>query len=153
MRFMTLTYRCTHTEFFKGLVVKRPLIPVTLSGKKEKMNFTAILDSGSDFILLPREVADILELEYDESEREEGNTYTGSRIVTTRSVVRVLIQKGREKILAECYCAINLGRESKDEEIIFGSSFFEKVKITFDYPRNKFELKQGTTTLDKEVGR
>src|SRR3989344_2296938 len=94
---MTLTYRCTHTEFFKGLVVKRPLIPVTLSGKKEKMNFTAILDSGSDFILLPREVADILELEYDESEREEGNTYTGSRIVTTRSAVRVLIQKGREK--------------------------------------------------------
>ena len=65
---MNLIYRCKHLKLEDGAFVKRPLIPVTLIGKSERLNFTAVLDSGSDYILLPLEVAESLGLNFDKTD-------------------------------------------------------------------------------------
>ncbi len=62
---MNLAFRCKHLELSEGVWVKEPVIPVTLIGTEGiRLNFTAVLDSGSDFILIPLEVADALGLKY-----------------------------------------------------------------------------------------
>lgn len=141
---MNLTFRCKHINFGNGISAKEPVISVTLEGKKSiKLNFTAILDSGSDFILLPREVAEALEIDFDSSNPESAKVYTGETITTSYSDVNVTINKGREpKITVKCRCAIQLELEKQHEYIIFGSSFFEHFKILFDYPNNRFQIKR-----------
>lgn len=139
---MNLTYRCKHLKLDEGVFVKEPIIPVTLIGKNTNLNFTAILDSGSDFILLPLEVAEALGLNYNEKKKETAKTYSGDKITTTNSRVRIRIQKDREKQVFECKCAILLDEQKQHEHILFGSSFFEHFKIIFDYPNNRVQIKK-----------
>lgn len=140
---MNLTYRCKHLKLGHGISVKEPILPVTLIGSTGKsLNFTAILDSGSDFILLPLEVAEALGLEFNKEEKESAKTYSGDTISTTKSRVKIRIQKDREKETFECRCAILLDENKQHEHIIFGSSFFEHFKIIFDYRNNKFQVKK-----------
>jgi len=139
---MNLTYRCKHLKLDEGIWVKEPIVPVTLAGSNGiKLNFTAILDSGSDFILIPLEVADALSLEYSKEKQDTAKTYSGDTISTTLSTVKIQMQKDREKTEFGCRCAIFLGDKKQQEHIIFGSSFFERFKINFDYQNNKFQIK------------
>ena len=140
---MNLTFRCKHIPIADGIVSKEPIIPVTLIGKNGvKLNFNAVLDSGSDFILLPVEVAEALNLKFDKSNPEKAKVYTGETITTSFSTVSVKIKKGREQVTAQCKCAIQLDKKRQHENIIFGSSFFEHFKIIFDYKKNKFQIKK-----------
>jgi len=140
---MNLTYRCKHLKLSEGVWVKEPILEVTLIGLKgTQLNFTAILDSGSDFVLLPLEVAEELNLDFDKTKRDSAKLYSGNRITTTKSRVRVKIEKGREKAVVECKCAILLNKNQQHEHIIFGSTFFEHFKILFDYPNNRFQIKR-----------
>lgn len=138
---MNLTFRCKHIKLADGITVKEPIIPVFLQGNKEKLPFTAVLDSGSDFVLLPIEVAEALELDFDKSNPEKAKVYSGDTITTCYSWVFVTIKKGREQVKVKCRCAIQLEEKRQHENIIFGSTFFEHFRIHFDYPKNKFEIK------------
>lgn len=140
---MNLVFRCKHIKLAEDITVKEPVIPVTLIGKNDvKLNFTAILDSGSDLILLPVEVANALGLEFDKTNPKKAKGYTGETITTSYSNVFVKIHKGRENLTVKCKCAIQLEEKRQFEYIIFGSSFFEHFRILFDYPNNKFQIKK-----------
>ena len=65
---MNLRFNCKHQQIAEGIWVKESIIPVTLIGNSgARLNVTAILDSGSDFILLPLEVAEALNLAFGDS--------------------------------------------------------------------------------------
>jgi len=140
---MNFTYRCKH-EKICNVTIKRPIVPIKLYGKDGlSLNFNAILDSGSDFVLLPLEVAEELGLEYDQNNCAPASTYEGSTFTTTKSAVYVTIQKGREQsIKFSVKCMINLSHEKDYGDIILGSTFFENFKINFDYSNNKFQIKK-----------
>ena len=140
---MNLTYRCKRIELNNQISVKEPILPVTLIGNNNnQLNVTAILDSGSDFVLLPLEIAEILQLKFNVSEKEMAKLYTGNTITTTQSQVKIRLEKGHEHTEISCNCAIFLEKEKQHEHIIFGSSFFEHFKIIFDNPNNRFSIKR-----------
>ncbi|MDO8538044.1 MAG: pepsin-like aspartyl protease [archaeon] len=142
---MNLRFNCKHQQIAEGVWVKESIIPVTLIGNSGvRLNITAILDSGSDFILLPLEVAEALNLAFNIDTPDLAKTYTGASFSTTKSMVKIEIKKGREEIKLQCKCAVILEKEKQHEHIIFGSSFFEQLKIVFDYPNNKFEIRSAT---------
>ncbi len=125
----------------EGVWAKEPIIPITLIGKNnQRFNFTGILDSGSDFVLIPKEIADALEIGYDDGIEITSKTFEGKEFKTKLSEVSIEIKKGREKIAVRCRIAINMGGPDY-HHIIIGSSFFEHFKISFDYPHNKFQIK------------
>ncbi len=138
---MNLTYRCKHLNLGKGVTVKSPLLPVALIGRKSSINVNAILDSGSDFILIPLEVAEAINLKFDKNNPEKAKVYTGETITTSYSNVDIKIRKGREQMGVRCRCAVQLEEHKQHEDIILGSTFFEHFKIVFDYPHNKFQIK------------
>ncbi len=140
---MNLNYRCKHINLGKGIWAKEPIIPVSLIGQAGiRLNFTAILDSGSDFVLIPLDVAEALSLEIDRSTAEKAKDYAGNPISTTMSNVGIRIEKGRESTEVSCRCAVHLDSGRQHEHIIFGSSFFDHFKINFDYPSNRFQIKK-----------
>jgi len=140
---MNLIYRCKHREMNSGTWVKEPIIPVTLSGSNNlKLNFNAVLDSGSDFVLIPLDVAEVLGLEVNKSEKQDAKFYTGNLFSTTESRVTISISKPRNPTITfSVKCMVLLDTEKQHDEIILGSGFFEKFKIIFDYPNNKFSIK------------
>ncbi len=139
---MNLNYRCRKEKLDGNIVVKRAIVPVFLSGNNsKKIQFTAVLDSGSDFILIPREIADLLNLKYNSNKKNSANTYDGTEIVTTQSKIKIILEKDRETQSFICNCAILLNKDFDHDDLIFGSSFFEKFKITFDFSKNKFSIK------------
>lgn len=138
---MNLNYHCKHIKLDNETIVKEPIIRIALIGANDlRLTFTAILDSGSDFILLPSEVADILGINYNKEKKETATTYGGTTITTTKSRVKIVLEKDREKTEFECICAVLLDAKREHEHIIFGSSFFEHFKIIFDYSHNKFQI-------------
>jgi len=146
---MNLTYRCRHEKLDGNIRVKRPIIPAFLLGKDNKrIQITAILDSGSDFILIPREIADLLELEYDYKKTNNADSFDGTKLTTTQSNVRIIIEKDRDLRQFECKCAVLLNKDFDHDELIFGSSFFENFKISFDYPKNKFSIKDSQVNVN-----
>lgn len=139
---MNLTFRCKHIKLGDGLYAKEPIVLVTLKGPtNQSINTTAILDSGSDFVLLPLEVAETLELPLDLKDEQKAKGYEGNHFSTTQSKVFIQVSKDRERKSFECKCAVLTNPNQQHEHIIFGSNFFEKFKIIFDYPHNKFQIK------------
>ena len=141
---MHLRYNCKHLKLAEGVWVKEPIIPIALSCKDgRKLDFTGILDSGSDFILIPKEIADALELNYLEGIEIKSKTFEGKEFTTKLSKINIEIKKGRERIPIQCKAAVSIDGPDY-QHIIIGSSFFEHFEITFDYPNNKFSIKNKT---------
>lgn len=139
---MYFRYNCKHRKLTEGVTVKEPIIPVTLVGKNgKKLNFTAVLDSGSDFVLIPIEIAEVLELGFEKGIELKATTYTGEPFKTKITKVRIELRKGHDKVGIECRAAVNIGGVEY-HDLIFGSTFFEHFKITFDYKKNKFIIKK-----------
>lgn len=139
---MSLRYSCRHRELAEGIWVKEPIIPITFVGKNgERLDFTAILDSGSDFVLVPKEIADALGIDYSGGIEIKSKTFEGLDFITKLATVNMEIRKGRERIPMQCKAAVCISGPDY-HHIILGSSFFEKFEITFDYPRNKFSIKR-----------
>ncbi len=139
---MNFIYRCKHQKVGNA-TVKEPIIPITLFGKNNLiMNFNAVLDSGSDFTLIPLEVANVLGLKFNSKQKSTAKQYTGTNFSTTDSQVFMKINKKRQQsIKFKVKCMINLDKKAQHEDILLGSSFFEHFKITFDYPNNRFQIK------------
>jgi len=139
---MSFRYSCRHRELAKGVWVKEPIVPITLIGKRgERLNFTAILDSGSDFVLVPKEIADALGLGYSSGIEIKSKTFDGQDFITKLATVNMEIKKGRERIPMQCKAAVSISGPDY-HHIILGSSFFEHFEIIFDYPKNKFIVKK-----------
>ena len=138
---MNLSYHFKRINL-SGFISQEPVIHATLIGKDNaKFNVTAILDTGSDFVLLPLEVAQLLNLEFDAEKKEVAKAYSDEPFTTTQSNVHIKIEKDRENIAFDCKCAVSLKKEAQHEYIIFGSSFLQNFKLLFDYPKNRFHIK------------
>ena len=73
---MKLVFRFKE-EFIDNKPIMRPKIPVKFSRNGKSLNVIGLLDSGSDFIVIPKEMAEYLELKYG-SKTEECEGIGGS---------------------------------------------------------------------------
>ena len=138
---MNFSYSCKRHKIGKTSV-NEPIIPITLFGKENIMlNINAVLDSGSDFTLLPLEIAEVLGLKFDKKKKNKAKQYSGSNFSTTDSQVFMGISKGRsQSIKFKVKCMINLKKENQHEDIILGSTFFDHFRIHFNYPKRRFQI-------------
>jgi len=106
---MNLRYNCKHRKLGDNLTVKEPIIPIRLvGGNGKKSDFTGVLDSGSDFVLVPKEVAEALEIDYKKGMEITSSDFEGKEFKTSICDIRMEIIKGIEKLPLSCKAAINL---------------------------------------------
>jgi predicted aspartyl protease len=55
-------------EAIENKTILRPKIPITLSHNGKKLTVLGLLDSGSDFIMIPKQIADFLDVPYSKKE-------------------------------------------------------------------------------------
>lgn len=119
---MAFSYFYSYVKFSEKNGSQRPIVPIKIEG----YDFTGLLDSGSDTIVLPREVAEALEIK--SSDKTELSQLDGSSMNCEIAEVNFEFGKGREvypfksKILIADCPRIVLGRKG----------FFNNFKITFE---------------------
>jgi predicted aspartyl protease len=121
-----------HAEFSRdGSIVRRPVVPLNINGYP----FTGLIDSGSDIIVIPVEVAEALDLKY------IGNTslsqMNGDEMPC--SIAEIEIEFGTDKAPQKFKAQVLV---AEAQRIILGrTSFFNNFRITFDELHFKLHFK------------
>jgi len=135
---MTFSFKYKPVKLQTGEILYRPLIPLTFESKS-KINVLAMIDSGSDITIIPKEMAEALGIEF----KKENIVYGISRnpLLTKEGKVYVKFGKGREFYSFEIPVAVP--KEIHDVPIIIGrAGFFSQFKITFIESEKKIEFKK-----------
>ena len=125
----------------KGSNVKTPSIPIYFKGNSSlRMNVIALVDSGADCSVIPKGLAEILNLGLTGPKQDSFGF--GGKIECVESHIQILLSQNHEKhefkipvlVSSDDSCPIILGR----------NKFFNKFKITFDSKHQKLILKKYT---------
>lgn len=133
---MTLIYKFKKFKLERGVYTKRPIVDIILKNEGKYLEFTAILDSGSDVTTIPKAVADYLGLKIEEKEIEMVG-YKGKGKVKQSKIT--IIFKGKvqrqDEILSNVPVAIM--QDPEEEDVIIGTTgIFEHFKIVFNDTKN-----------------
>ncbi|PIN78139.1 hypothetical protein COV15_00570 [Candidatus Woesearchaeota archaeon CG10_big_fil_rev_8_21_14_0_10_34_12] len=124
---MSFSFKYKPIKLNSGRLVFKPMVPITFNGV-EKIDVLAILDSGSDMAIIPKELAEILGLNY--SEEEELSGITGPPIKVGECKLEITFGKNRESYNLEI--PVLVPQSDENVPIIIGRiGFSEHFKITF----------------------
>lgn len=133
---MRLSFKYAAMKFGNGLIY-RPMIPLTIRNNERHVPVVGILDSGSDFMLIPRDVAEYLNLELTGDEEAEA---VGGKIQTKKSVVNLTVSDGKNNIHLPAFPVGVIIQGGLDEVIIGRIPFFSEFDITFRENSKRVEL-------------
>ena len=118
-----------------------PAIPVTLIGKKEKIDVIGLLDSGADFSFIPYDMAEVLGLNLSQKPQDIGGI--SGTVLAVPSTMNINIQKGRENYTFPVGVYVSAKDMDDDFPILIGrNGFFEQFKITFVESEKRIYLKK-----------
>ncbi len=124
---MSLSFKYRR-EKFEGKASYFPKIPITLFSKGNGFPTTALLDSGATDIFIPREIAEVLELEL--KNPEMAHSWTG-KFKVWESHVGLIIGKGAQTFRQRLACSVP-DKKTDGSEVVLGRSFFRYFEITFN---------------------
>jgi len=143
---MAITFRYKSVNRPDGTSVRIPSIPVTLVGPRESIELIALMDSGADISVIPREVAEVLGL--DLSGETESVFGLGGSVRAIPLQINMVIEKGHE-----CYrlnIPIKVVLDKYDFPPLLGrAGFFEEFEITLNQLEEKICLKKVDRTRSR----
>lgn len=120
--------------------VKTPSIPITLIGYPLiRIEFMALIDSGADISVIPKDVAELLNLNLDgKNEKSRG---IGGEVDVINTKLNINIKKGHENYTFMIPVQVILN--GTNIPILIGrAGFFDEFKIIFDQINERVLLKK-----------
>ncbi|OIO21123.1 hypothetical protein AUJ17_03715 [Candidatus Micrarchaeota archaeon CG1_02_47_40] len=124
---------------------KIPAIPVILYGTKQKVSISALVDSGADFSLLNKEIADLIGVGYFDEEKDKVGGI-GGEVEVRRGKIEFRITDGRNSFRqAKLHIAVPAENTAFGEALILGrKDFFERYVIEFREKSEDLSIKEIT---------
>ena len=119
---MSLTFKYKRVKRINNIDIKSPSIPVVLSGSGSKYQFVALLDSGADVSIIPKEVAELLGL--DLSGNKEEARGIGGKVPAIQSKINVELGKQHEMYNYNIPVKVILNEMNEEIPIILGGQVF-----------------------------
>jgi len=138
---MTLRYHYKEVPRSNDTSDKTPSIPMTLSGKATKFDFTVLIDSGADISAIPNHVAELLGL--DLSGEKEETFGIGGSVPAVESKMHIEFGKGHERYSFDIPVKVILA-DYDFPPLIGRDVFFDKFVISFKQNEARVELKAVT---------
>ncbi len=133
---MSFSFKYKAIQLKSGKFIFRPIIPLVIG--KERLNVFGILDSGSDITIIPKELAEVMEINY--SGENEVTGISGLSVKSKEGKTKVHFGKGREFYDFDIPILVP---EKEGLSLIIGRmGFFEIFKITFSEAERKIEFKK-----------
>ena len=137
---MSLTFKYKRVKRPNDIEIKSPSIPINLSGEGNKYQFIALLDSGADISVIPKEVAELLNLNLS-GEREEARGI-GGKVPAIQTRINIEISKAHESYSYNIPVKVILDGKDEEVPILLGrAGFFDKFIIIFNQNEEKIILK------------
>ncbi len=135
---MTISLRYRPVKIKSGKVIYKPIVPLII-GARNNIHALAILDSGSDITIIPREIADEIGIEYGDYNEISG--LTGLPIKSREAKIKIIFGKGHE-IYSFTIPALVPSIKQDIPLIIGRAGFFNHFKITFIESEKRLEFKK-----------
>ncbi|MBI4451625.1 retropepsin-like domain-containing protein [Candidatus Woesearchaeota archaeon] len=137
---MAIILRYVHVPRSDGTLVKAPFIPVFVRDSRDKLlQVAALLDSGADNTVVPRDLATVLGLKEDEHLDTGG---IGGKVKVRRSKLQITLRGSREYYMLQLPVLV-MQDKSEDVPLILGrNGFFEQFDITFRQRNEQIVLKR-----------
>ena len=138
---MSIIFRYVHVPRQDGTLRRAPFIPIIVRNKFGKtMNVVALLDSGADNTVIPKDLADVLGLKEHNVEAETGGI--GGKVKVKKSRFSFRIKGVRESYSLDVPVLV-LQEANMDVPLLLGRrGFFENFHITFKQNEEKIVLKK-----------
>jgi len=120
--------------------IHRPKIPITISVAGFQTQILGLIDSGSDYVLFPKSIAEALGIKL--TNRTEEADGIGGKIKCKSGLATVIVRKGRNsKILRNMRIRVQTDACSIDEILLGRTPFFKHFKIEFNENAKRVVLK------------
>lgn len=137
---MTLTFKYKRVKRPDDVEIKSPSIPINISGTGSKYQFIALIDSGADISVIPKEVAELLGLDLNK-EKEEARGI-GGKVPAIQTNINIEIGKPHEMYNFNIPVKVILSEIDEEIPILLGRiGFFDKFIITFNQKEERVILK------------
>ena len=138
---MSLTYKYKRVNRSDKSDIKSPSFSVTLWGAGQRYEFVALLDSGADVSVIPKDVAELLGLDLNWAKEEARGI--GGKVFAIQTNMNIELGKPHEKYSFRIPVKVILDNGEEELPIILGRvGFFDKFVITFDQKNEKITLKK-----------
>jgi len=141
-----LTYEFVSEKLHSGTFVKRPKVLIRLVGKKTSIEFWALLDSGSDISMIPKDIADSVGIDYDKNEGEKVYGFEKDAFSCANCKMDLIFKSPKnsaEERLNNVPALIML-TDIENDVILGCEGIFDQFKIIFDR-RNKIIMRRVKT--------
>lgn len=127
-------------SYIKAGIWQRPIIPVTISHGNKNIDTLALIDSGADFCVFHKDIADILKIDLSKLKKFSFSGINPSSSNPQGSFVDVqLTIKGGKPIKTAVVFSSDISNNGY--AILGQQGFFNKYKVCFDYSKEEIEVK------------
>ncbi len=138
---MAIIFRYIHIPRPDGSLRKAPFIPIKVRDKSGKpLKIIALLDSGADDTVIPKDLANILGLKEQKEETETAGI--GGKVKVKKTRFNFIVEGKKEKYPISVP-ALVIQDEDADIPLLLGRhGFYENFHITFKQNEEKVVLKK-----------
>ena len=133
---MTFSFKYKPVRLVSGKSILRPIIPLIIG--KEKFNVFGMLDSGSDITIIPKELAEVMEIEYGGENEVSGI----SGVAVKAREGKLNIQFGKRREIYNFDIPVLVPEKDGLNLIIGRLGFFNQFKITFSEAEKRIEFRK-----------
>lgn len=130
-----LAYEFVSEKLHTGKIVKRPKVLVKLVGDKTSMEFWALLDSGTDISMIPRNIADFVGINYKKEKGEIVFGFDKEEFPCANCKINLVFKNpedNKEERLNNVPALVML-TDIENDVILGCEGIFDNFKITFEY--------------------
>ena len=142
---MPFTFRFKKEKISETEYALRPKIPITLSSGRKSKEIIAILDTGSDVIYIPQEMAEYFDLELSKDKQVCQGADTEFQYRTSK--IEIEVKKAHESF-KNWFDVIIPYQNPLHKDVILGTPFLMNFKITFDYRKGLIIMKKSESKFD-----
>ncbi len=133
---MVLTFKYKRVKRPNNTELKSPSIPLTIWGTGQRFEFVALLDSGADVSVIPKDVAELLGLNL--SGKQEEARGIGGKVPAVQTTINIELGRPHEKYNFNIPVKVILKDGEEEIPILLGrTGFFDKFIITFNQKDEK----------------
>ena len=139
---ISFKYKVLPDEFSNG--AKKPIIKITLKGNNQiPIDVIGLLDSGADVSVIPKGLAEFLNLKFGNKEISKG---IGGEINVWNSHFNIIVQQNHETYKFK-NVPVQISEDDTMPIIIGRHGFFDKFEIRIDEARESVKLKRKTKKI------
>jgi predicted aspartyl protease len=127
-------------EYIDEDIVYRPKIKVTLSHGGKSKEIIAVLDTGSDLVYIPRDMADYFGLPLSKGKKTAQGVAHEFTYHTTKINVKIEHPHRSHQVSVTAI----VPEEDEHQDIILGTEFLQDFIVTLDYPQGTIKLTENT---------